>query len=150
VNRLVGFWRQRSRRGKALLVVVAVSVVAVAAVVAVFGAFNSPDGETNVASEMTETAEVTTTSDPIRCLDGAGLSDVEERDAGLWRGFHDGSSYAIVVHKLSTPAKAPTVVAGMYAVTGLFKVVAEGAGLTVEEGLEADALVQEVADCLGG
>jgi hypothetical protein len=148
VNRLVGFWRQRSRRGKALLVVVAVSVVAVAAVVAVFGAFNSSDGEANVASEMTETAEVTTTSDPIRCLDAAGLSDAEERD-DLWRGFHDGSSYAIVVHKLSTPAKAPTVVAGTYAVTGPYKVVAEGAGLTVEEGLEADALVQEVAACLG-
>jgi hypothetical protein len=145
VNRLVGFWRQRSRRGKALLVVVAVSVVAVAAV---FGAFNSSDGEANVASEMTETAEVTTTSDPITCLDAAGLSDVEERD-DLWRGFHDGSSYAIVVHKLSTPAKAPTVVAGTYAVTGPYKVVAEGAGLTVEEGLEADALVQEVAACLG-
>lgn len=146
MNRLVGFWRQRSRRGKALLVAVAVSVVAVAAV---FGAFNSPDGEANVASEMTETAEVTTTSDPIRCLDAVGLSDVEERDVDLWRGFHDGSSYAIIVHKLSTPAKAPTVVAGTYAVTGPFKVVAEGAGLTVEEGLEADALVQEVAACLG-
>jgi hypothetical protein len=33
--------------------------------------------------------------------------------------------------------------------TGSFKVAAEGTGLTTEEGLEADALVETVADCLG-
>ena len=60
------------------------------------------------------------------------------------------SAYAIVVHKLRKPAKAPRVVAGEYALTGSFKVVAVGTGLTGVEGLEADALVQMVADCLGG
>jgi hypothetical protein len=151
VNGLVGFWRQRGRRGKTLLVVVA--VVAVVAVFAVIGAVDSPDEEANVASdtnEMIETTGVTTTSEPIRCLDAAGLSDVEERDVDLWRGFHDGPSYAIIVHKLATPARAPKVVAGTYALTGPFKVLAKGAGLTSQEGLEADALVQEVAACLGG
>ncbi len=96
------------------------------------------------------TADVATTSAPIRCLDAAGLSDVDERAVDLWSGLHDGPAYAIVVHKLKQPAKTPMVVAGTYAVTGSFKVVAEGTGLTVQEGLEADALVQEVADCLGG
>jgi hypothetical protein len=46
VNRFVGFWRQRSRRGTTLLVVVA--VVAVVAVFAAIGAVNSPDEEANV------------------------------------------------------------------------------------------------------
>ena len=67
-----------------------------------------------------------------------------------WRGLHDGPSYAIVVHQLPKPAKAPTVVAGTYAVTGRFKVAAEGEGLTVDEGLWADSLVKDVAACLGG
>ncbi len=148
MNRVRRFWRQRSRRGKTLLV-----VVAVVAVVAVIGAVDVRDKEANVVSEATdttETTEVATTSEPIRCLDAAGLSDVEEQDVDLWRGFHDGPSYAIIVHKLATPAKAPTVVAGTYAVTGQFKVAAEGEGLTTDEGLWADALVQEVAACLGG
>jgi hypothetical protein len=150
VNRLGGFWRQRSRRGKTLLV-----VGAIVAALAIIGAVNSPDEEASVASEpteateTTETTEVTPTSDPIGCLDAAGLSDVEERDVDVWRGFHDSPFYAIIIHKLSTPAKAPTVVAGTYALTGPFKVAAEGTGLTSDEGLEADALVQEVAACLG-
>jgi outer membrane murein-binding lipoprotein Lpp len=101
-------------------------------------------------ADTTTTTDVTTTSDPIRCLDAAGLSDVEARDADVWSGLHEGPVYAIVVHKLAKPAKAPVVVAGTYAVTGSFKVAAEGTGLTTEEGLWADALVQEVADCLGG
>jgi outer membrane murein-binding lipoprotein Lpp len=101
-------------------------------------------------ADTTTTTDVTTTSDPIRCLDAAGLSDVEARDVDVWSGLHEGPAYAIVVHKLAKPAKAPVVVAGTYAVTGSFKVAAEGTGLTTEEGLWADALVQEVADCLGG
>ena len=146
MNRLAGLWQQRSKRGKTLLVVV---VVAVMAVFAVIGAVNSPDEEARVASETTKAAGVTTTSDPIRCLDAAGLSDVEERDADLWHGFDDDRAYAIIVRKLPTPAKTPTVVAGTYAVTGQFKVLAKGTGLSSEEGLQADLLVQLVADCLG-
>jgi hypothetical protein len=98
----------------------------------------------------TTTTQGTTRGDPIRCLDAAGLSDVEERDVGIWSGLHEGPAYAIVVHKLAKPAKAPIVVAGTYAVAGSFKVAAEGTGLTSEEGLLADALVQDVAACLGG
>ena len=149
MNRLGWLWRERSRRGKTLLVVVAVAAVFV--VFVVIAGVNGPDEEANVATETTKTTEVTTTSAPIfACLDAAGLSDVEEQAVGLWRGFHDGPSYAIVVHKLPKPAKAPTVVAGAYAMTGQFKVAAEGEGLTTDEGLWADALVQEVAACLGG
>jgi hypothetical protein len=101
-------------------------------------------------AETTTTTEVTTRNDPIRCLDAAGLSDVEERDVGVWRGLHEDPPYAVVVHKLAKPAKAPIVVAGTYAVAGSFKVAAEGEGLGLEEGLLADALVQDVAACLGG
>jgi len=89
-------------------------------------------------------------SKPSRCLDAAGLSDVKQRNVGLWGGLHHGPAYAIVVHKLMKPAKAPRVVAGEYVVTGSFKVVAVGTGLLGDQGIEADALVQTVADCLGG
>jgi hypothetical protein len=87
---------------------------------------------------------------PIQCLQAAGLSEVREREVGLWGGLHHGPSYAIVVHELMKPAKAPKVVAGEYAVTGSFKVVAVARGLTGDDGIQADALVQIVADCLGG
>jgi outer membrane murein-binding lipoprotein Lpp len=115
------------------------------------GSSDEASGDETSTAVVTESAPAdTTTSDPIRCLDAAGLSDVEARDVDVWRGLHEGPAYAIVVHKLAKPAKAPVVVAGTYAVTGSFKVAAEGTGLTTEEGLWADALVQEVADCLGG
>jgi hypothetical protein len=101
------------------------------------------------ADETATTTGGIATSAPIRCLDAAALSDVKERDVGVWSGLRAGSDYAIVVRRLKKPAKVPTVVAGTYAVTGSFKVAAEGTGLTSEEGLEADALVEIVADCLG-
>ena len=97
----------------------------------------------------TETTQTIMSSEVLGCLEEAGLSNVEEREVGLWRGLHEGPAFAIVVHKLRKPAKAPIVVAGAYAVTGSFKVAAEGTGLP-NWGLDADFLVQEVADCLGG
>jgi hypothetical protein len=130
-----------------LAVVAGVLVVAVFAVIV---AVNRPAKEAKVAPETTETAAASTTSRPIRCLDAAGLSDVEEPDVDHWRGFRAGRSYAIVVNKLARPVRAPKVVAGEYALTGSFKVAAEGAELRPWEGLEADVLVQLVADCLGG
>jgi hypothetical protein len=100
---------------------------------------------TRVATESTAGS-----SKPSQCLDAAGLSDVKERHVGLWGGLHHRPTYAIVVHKLVKPAKAPRVVAGEYVVTGSFKVVAVGRGLLGYEGIQADALVQTVAACLGG
>jgi hypothetical protein len=89
-------------------------------------------------------------SKPLQCLDAAGLSNVKEREVGLWGGVHTDPAYAIVVHKLRKPVKAPRVVAGEYALTGSFKVVAVGRGLIGDDGIQADGLVQIVADCLGG
>jgi hypothetical protein len=86
----------------------------------------------------------------MRCLDVVGLSNVEEDRSGLWSGRHDGPAYRIVVRKLMKPAKTPRVVAGEYAVTGSFKVVAFGGGFMGDDGIQADALVQTVADCVGG
>jgi hypothetical protein len=130
----------------------------VVALILVFAGCGGPDSsntsETTATVEATQTTTETThmivSNDPVACLEEAGLSNVEERDVDFWRGYHDEPLYAITIHKLATPAKAPTVVAGTYAVTGPFKVAAEGEGLSSEEGLGADALVQEVADCLGG
>ena len=117
------------------------------------GSDSSDTSQTTATVEATQTTTETTQtimSNALACLEEAGLSNVEERDVGLWGGLHHGPSYAIVVHKLLKPAEAPRVVAGEYAVTGSFKVVAVGRGLTGDEGIQADALVQTVADCLGG
>jgi hypothetical protein len=101
---------------------------------------------TSTEAARTETAAA---SKPMRCLAAVGLIDARSQDVGEWRGFQSGRSYSITVHRLEKPAKAPNVVAGTYAVAGPFKVAARGRGLTTEQGLEADAVVQEVADCLG-
>ena len=131
----------------------------VVALILVLAGCGESDSESSATSETTATvAETQTTTetpqtmvsnDPLACLEEAGLSNVEERDVDFWRGYHDEPLYAITIHKLATQAKAPTVVAGTYAVTGPFKVAAEGEGLSSDEGLGADALVQEVAACLG-
>jgi hypothetical protein len=132
----------------------------VVALILVLAGCGGSDSESSDTSETTATVEATQTTtettqtivsnDPLACLEEAGLSNVEERDVDFWRGYHAEPLYAITIHKLATPAKAPTVVAGTYAVTGPFKVAAVGEGLSSEEGLGADALVQEVAACLGG
>ena len=150
MQRLGEFWRRRGRLGKALLVVGAAVVVVGTVAALLRPSDEGANGASKTGVITTETAEASTTGDPIGCLDAACLSGVEERDTDLWRGVHDGPSFAIMVHRLPTPAKARTVVAGTYAVTGSFKVSAEGSGLTTNEGLWADALVQEVATCLGG
>ena len=124
----------------------ALTVVALILLLAGCGGSDSESSDTQTTTETTQTIA---SNDPLACLEGAGLSNVEERDVDFWRGSHSAPLYAITIHKLATPAKAPTVVAGTYALTGPFKVAAEGEGLSSAEGLGADALVQEVADCLG-
>ena len=131
----------------------------VLALILVLAGCGGSDSESSDTSETTATVGATQTttettqtimsSEVLGCLEEAGLSNVEEREVGLWRGLHEGPAFAIVVHKLRKPARAPIVVAGAYAVTGSFKVAAEGTGLP-NWGLDADFLVQEVADCLGG
>jgi hypothetical protein len=135
------------------------AAIALASLVSAAGCSGSSDeasGDETSTAVVTEsspaettTTGATTTSDPLRCLDAAGLSDVQERELDLWSGLHEDPAFAIVVRKLAKPAKAPIVVAGTYALTGSFKVAAEGTGLTSQEGLLADALVQDVAACLG-
>lgn len=123
---------------------------------------NTSDEASVDAQETTavDTEETTTVAaiDPMTCLEDAGLSGVEQRDNDLWRGFHEGPFYAVIVHELRLPARARTVVreavdvyaaqAGSYAVTGPFKAGVEGAQATAAEGAEAEALVREVAACL--
>ena len=122
------------------------TIVALILVLAGCGGSDPESSETRTTAETTQTIM---SSEVLACLEEAGLSNVVERDVGLWRGLHESPAFAIVVHKLRKPAKAPIVVAGAYAVTGSFKVAAEGTGLP-NWGLDADFLVQEVADCLGG
>ena len=131
------------------------TVVALTLVLAGCGGSDSESSETtettttvDATHTTTETTQTIVSSKVLGCLEHAGLSDVDESDVDTWRGLRTDLSYAIVVHKLAAPAKAPTFVAGTYAVTGRFKVAAEGEGLGSQEGLLADALVQEVAACL--
>jgi hypothetical protein len=91
--------------------------------------------------------------DPMACLEDGGLSNVEEQDTDLWRAFHDGPFYAVIVEQFSSEAEARQAVAdatdvyaasaGMYSVTGPLK------GSAVD-GAEAEELVRGVASCLGG
>ena len=121
----------------------------IVALILVLAGCGGSDPESSDAQTTTETTQTIVSNDnPLACLEEAGLSNVEEREVGVWRGLHESPGFAIVVHKLRKPAKAPIVVAGEYAVTGSFKVAAEGTGLP-NWGLDADFLVQEVADCLG-
>jgi hypothetical protein len=135
-------------------------MLTLAVLILVLAGCGESDSESSATTDTTTTVEATQTttettqtivsSNVLGCLEQAGLSGVEESDVDTWRGFHNGPSYAIVVHKLAIPAKAPRVVAGEYVVTGSFKVVAVGRGLMGDEGIQADALVQTVGDCLGG
>ena len=143
------------RRREDLTVSRTLTVVALILVLAGCGGSGSESSDTSDTTATVEATQTTTetmqtivSNDPLSCLEEAGLSNVEERDVDFWRGDHEEPLYAITIHKLATPAKAPTVVAGTYAVTGPFKVAAEGEGLSSQEGLGADALVQEVAACL--
>ena len=135
--------------GKARLALVAIVLALVAFTAGCGGGSDkaAPDETSTAVANESTPAE---TSKPLQCLDAAGLSEVKEREVGLWGGLHGSPVYAIVVHKLMKPAKAPRVVAGEYAVTGSFKVVAVGRGLIGNDGIQADALVQIVAECLGG
>jgi hypothetical protein len=107
----------------------------------------SDDGTGGAAATATTTSAVGSAA--IRCLDAAGLANVERQAVAVWTGEQAAGAYAIVIHALAKPARAPRVVAGSYALAGSFKVAAEGRGLTTAEGLEADDLVQSVAACLG-
>ena len=121
----------------------------IVALILVLAGCGGSDPESSDAQTTTKTTQaIVSTDNPLACLEEAGLSNVEEQEVGLWRGLHESPGFAIVVHKLRKPAKAPIVVAGAYALTGSFKVAAEGTGLP-NWGLDADFLVQEVADCLG-
>jgi hypothetical protein len=140
----------------ARILAVSRTLAVVALIVVLAGCGDSESSETSETTTTVETTQTTpentqtiVSNDPLACLEEAGLSNVEERDVDFWRGYHDRPLYTITIHKLATPAKAPTVVAGTYALTGPFRVAAEGESLSSEEGLLADALVQEVAACLG-
>jgi hypothetical protein len=132
------------------LAFVLVAVIAAGALAGCDDGSNEPETSTATTETAapTETTQTTVNNRPLACLEDAGLSNVEEQEVGLWRGLHDDPAFAIVVRKLAKPAKAPIVVIGAYVKTGRFKVAAEGTGLP-NWGLEADFLVQEVADCLG-
>ena len=79
--------------------------VALILVLAGCGRSDSSDtSQTTATVEATQTTTETTQtimSNALACLEEAGLSNVEERDVGLWGGLHHGPSYAIVVHKLA-------------------------------------------------
>jgi hypothetical protein len=109
----------------------------------------SDEGTGGAAAATTTTAPSAVGGAAIRCLHAAGLAKVERQALGVWTGEQATGAYAIVIHELAKPARAPRVVAGSYALAGSFKVAAEGRGLTTAEGLEADDLVQSVAAASG-
>ena len=104
--------------------------------------------EATSSASVDRTKHVVAARRAVHCLEASGLAGVHERGAGAWSGNHEAPTYTIVVRELNKPAKTPRVVAGEYAISGSFKVVALGSGFVGDEGIQADALVQTVADCL--
>ena len=85
----------------------------IVALILVLAGCGGSDPESSDAQTTTETTQTIVSNDnPLACLEEAGLSNVEEREVGFWRGLHESPGFAIVVHKLRKPAKAPIVVAG--------------------------------------
>ncbi len=129
-----------------------------ALVLALAGCGGSSDSD-SASPETTEATETTVSDDPLGCLEAASLSDVEERDIDLWRGYHDDPFYQVTVQRLASRAKARDLVndaidtfaaqAGEYVVTGPATPAAGGL-VTPDEAAEADRLVREIASCLGG
>ena len=119
---------------------------------------SSDSATTEGTTEPTETTETTAVADALDCLDAAGLSDVEERSAGPWRGFHDAPFYGVTVERFASQAEARRVArdavdvyaaqAVEFVVIGPFKPSAGGL-VNEEEAREANDLVQQIAACLG-
>jgi hypothetical protein len=126
----------------------AVSIVLVVGLVAVgCGGGSSSTSPTTVATEgsgSTVAPEDTSSQGQpadlaMECLSQAGLSNVEQRDADLWRGFSDDPFFLVAVHSLPTAAKAKKAAqqadlvyayaAGRYLVTGPAK-AADDKGIT--------------------
>lgn len=116
------------------------------------------EATTTTTTDATTTTQEAVSSDPLTCLEEAGLSDVEERASDLWRGYHGSPFYQVTVHLLPSAAEARQVVndaidvyaaqGGEYAVTGPATVAAGGL-LEGDGGLEANRIVEGVASCLG-
>ncbi|HXG76403.1 MAG TPA: hypothetical protein VNJ53_07525 [Gaiellaceae bacterium] len=127
------------------------------------GGADATDTTTETTVETTETTTETTgataSGDPLTCLEDAGLSSVEERSSDFWRGYHDSPFYQVSVQLLASEAEARDLArdavdvyaaqAGEYVVTGPAKASA-GGQVGPDEAAEAEALVQDVAACVGG
>ena len=89
-------------------------------------------------------------NDPLACLEEAGLSNVEERDVGVWGGLHHEPvlrNRRAQAHETGEGAEGRRRgIRGHGIVQGRRR----RQGLRGDEGIQADALVQTVADCLGG
>jgi hypothetical protein len=112
----------------------AATVGAIIATALILAGCGSKSGETPPVSTKAVTTKAETTSAkptaslPLSCLAAAGLSSVEKRGSGLWRGFSSEPFFVVIVQQFPTAAKARSVVkeadlvigkaAGPYAVTG--------------------------------
>jgi hypothetical protein len=110
-------------------------------------------GGDNGDEAATETVTVEQASDPISCLESAGLSGAEQRDANLWRAFDDRDGTIVLIDLHESPAVAQenadltpgvwTEVVDSYLVSGPAKPPL-GQSTVGEEN------VQAVASCLAG
>ena len=170
MSELLTRWHKLTKRTQWLI-----AIGVIVGFVALIGSFSNGSSESTNSSSTASAASSSSDSsssdsdpielanDPMSCLDGLELSNVEQRSSRYWRGNYEstfGPFYQIGVALLPTKAEARRSVAdatdvyaeqsGRYMVTGPLKPSAEGAGLTFDEGRLASTQVQAVAACLGG
>jgi hypothetical protein len=85
---------------------------------------------------------------PISCLHDQGLTQVSERSAGFWRGFHQLPFFMVSVTAAGSAREARTDVAQADLVTGAAagRYAVFGPSVSFDDG----GVVADVADCLGG
>jgi spermidine/putrescine-binding protein len=101
----------------------------------------------------TKTVTVEQRSDPISCLEQAGLSGAEQRGANLWRAFDDRDGTVVLIDLYDSPSQAQesadlmtgvwNAVVGSYVVTGPAKP-------PLGQSTVGEDNVQAVASCLAG
>lgn len=113
-----------------IIIAVVVLLVGCSVLVAVSGSDNGGSDPEQA------TPEATAPSTPQSCLTDAGLENVEQRDADLWRAAHDFPFFLVTVSKMPTETAAVVAVndasdvwgaeAGTYAVFGPARDVRQG------------------------
>ena len=101
----------------------------------------------------TTTVTVEQESDPISCLEQAGLTDPEQRGPGLWRAFDDSDGTIVLIDRFRSSSEAQQsadLMTGVWVEVVDSYLVSGPAKPPVGRSTVGEANVQAVASCLAG